>query len=92
MATETKSYRITAKRPIGGIMRKPGDVVALTEREYQAESGWGGIEPAEADAAPSKVEQPVTVEPEVEQPIASADNPDQPEAAETDAPAKKRAK
>lgn len=51
MADEIKSYRITAKRPIGGRMRKVGDVVALSACEYAAEAGWGGLEPVEAEAS-----------------------------------------
>lgn len=78
MANETKSYRITKPRPIGGRMRKEGEIVGLTAREYAAEAGWGGLDEVKAEAtAAEKVEQPVTVEPE---------------AAETDAPAKKRGK
>ncbi|ACE99242.1 hypothetical protein Rpal_0683 [Rhodopseudomonas palustris TIE-1] len=93
METETKSYRITKPRPIGGRMRKPGEIVGLTAREYAAEAGWGGLEEVKAEAtAAEKVEQAVTVEPEVEQQITSTDNPDQPETAETAAPTKKRAK
>lgn len=83
MADETKSYRITAARPIGGRMRKPGETVALTDREYQSEAGWGCLELIEADPAVSKVELTVTVDPEIE-------NPDQPETAEQPAAKKGR--
>jgi hypothetical protein len=78
MADETKSYRITAARPIGGRMRKPGETVALTDREYQSEAGWGCLELIEAEPAVSKVELTVTVD------------PDQPETAEQPAAKKGR--
>ncbi|NEW96915.1 hypothetical protein [Rhodopseudomonas sp. BR0G17] len=84
MADETKSYRITAARPIGGRMRKPGETVALTDREYQSEVGWGGLELIEAEPAASKSD------PEVEQRLAAIDNPDQSETTEPPAAKKGR--
>ncbi len=80
MADETKSYRITAARPIGGRMRKPGETVALTDREYQSEIGWGGLELIEAEPPVSSIEQQ----------LASIDNPDQPETGEQPAAKKGR--
>lgn len=41
---DTVQYRITTPRPIGGRMRKVGEVVALTPREAEAELPWGGLE------------------------------------------------
>ncbi|MBB5046792.1 hypothetical protein HNR60_001540 [Rhodopseudomonas rhenobacensis] len=63
--SDKKSYRITTRRPIDGRMRKEGDIVALTDREYQAEAGWGGIEPVKAELAPAAApEAPETSETE----------------------------
>ncbi|KPF98807.1 hypothetical protein IP86_10785 [Rhodopseudomonas sp. AAP120] len=72
MPDEKKSYRITTKRPIGGRMRKEGEIVALTDREYQNEAGWGGIEPVKDDAAP-KVVATVTIDEDVERRLSAAD-------------------
>lgn len=49
-------YRVTTARPIAGRMRKVGDTVSLTETEFRAEAGWGGLEPATAKktVAPAK--------------------------------------
>lgn len=60
MADEKKSYRITKARPIGGIMRKVGDTIALTDREYRAEAGWGGIEAVTAAAPKAETTEAAT--------------------------------
>jgi hypothetical protein len=69
MSDKKKSYRITIRRPIGGIMRPAGAVVALTDREYAAEAGWGGLEPVGDDKAtiiePASVAEPVADEPAI---------------------------
>lgn len=49
-----KEYRITARRPIAGRMRKIDDIVELTQREYEAEKGWGGLELVTPAPAPKK--------------------------------------
>ena len=71
----TRDYRITIRRPIGGRMRAVGETVQLTDREYQAEAPWGGLEPVE----PVNVKLSVTVDPEVERRFASIEITDQPE-------------
>lgn len=55
---DKKDYVITAPRPIEGRMRAIGDTVRLTERQYEAEKGWGGLEPADKAKAKAKVADP----------------------------------
>lgn len=55
MSDEKKSYRITTRRPIGGRMRPKDEIVALTDREHQAEAGWGGLEPVKVE---QEIQQP----------------------------------
>lgn len=60
----SKEYRITSPRPIGGRMRKIGEIVTLDERQHRAEAGWGGLEEVAATPAgktptnPRKGEKP----------------------------------
>lgn len=80
----TKDYRITIRRPIGGRMRAVGETVQLSDREYQAEAPWGGLEEVKsedkpADAAPARVDLTVTLDPEVARRLASIETTDQPE-------------
>jgi hypothetical protein len=37
-------YRVTMRRPVGGIMRAKGAVVPLSAREADTEMPWGGLE------------------------------------------------
>lgn len=80
----TKDYRITIRRPIGGRMRAVGEIVSLTDREFDAEALWSGLEEVKsedkpADAAPARVELTVTLDPEVARRMASIESSDQSE-------------
>ena len=75
---ETKNYRITKPRPIGGRMRKEGEIVGLTAREYAAEAGWGGLEEVRPDPvapAPAKAAEPTETTSAAIDAEASADAP-----------------
>ncbi|MBK5961123.1 hypothetical protein CCR97_23375 [Rhodoplanes elegans] len=77
---DTVQYRITTPRPIGGRMRRVGEVVALTPREAEAELPWGGLELEVAGTAAPAQAGPVALE------AAAASSP----AAPTDGPGRKR--
>lgn len=51
---DKKDYVITASRPLDGRMRAIGEIVRLTERQYENEKGWGGLEPTDKTKAKAK--------------------------------------
>lgn len=50
--TDLKRYEITLQRPVKGVMHRPGETVTLSDREYAAEAGWGGLAPVAAAPLP----------------------------------------